>query len=85
MTKATGRAALRAAPPPDTDGRWIVPRGVAALLEELDLCGVPVDAVPAEARRVLDLNGVWVPDIRLSVALRTRRSRTQVQDLRLAA
>ena len=62
--------------PPDTDGRWITPRGVTAVLEELELCGVPVDAPLPEARRVLALSGVWVPDSTLSGVLTARRKAT---------
>ncbi|WP_157539189.1 hypothetical protein [Micromonospora sp. NBRC 110037] len=59
--------------PPDVDGRWITPRGVTAVLEELELCGVPVNAPLPEARRVLALSGVWVPDGTLTGVLKVRR------------
>lgn len=75
-----GRMRLPAVEVPDADGRWIVPRGVSAFLEELELCGVPADATPEEARRVLALNGVWVRESSMTLcrALKVRRSQAEV-------
>ncbi|MEU9742893.1 hypothetical protein AB0E12_27300 [Micromonospora chersina] len=57
---------------PDTDGRWITPTTVDALLEELELCGVPLDASLSEARRLLELSAVLAPDLLLGRTLRHR-------------
>ncbi|MEU1397156.1 hypothetical protein ABZ403_13990 [Micromonospora zamorensis] len=57
---------------PDVDGRWITPTSLAALLEELELCGVPLEATPKEARRLLELSCVWVPDRLLTKTLHLR-------------
>ncbi|MER5703971.1 hypothetical protein ABT023_18805 [Micromonospora sp. NPDC002296] len=58
---------------PRPDGAWITPRGVAAVVEELELCGVPLDATAASARCRLELNGVWVSYFMANMALRVRR------------
>ncbi|MFJ1538667.1 hypothetical protein ACIODS_09010 [Micromonospora chalcea] len=63
-----GKTAQRERP----EGDWLTPRGQDALLEELELCGVPLDASVWEARCRLELSGVWVTDCRLGGALRYR-------------
>ncbi|MFF5214790.1 hypothetical protein [Micromonospora sp. NPDC000442] len=54
------------------DGDWIMPRGLAAVMEELELCDVPLAASVREARCRLELNGVWVGHFMLGQALRER-------------
>lgn len=57
---------------PDGDG-WVVPSTRADLIEELDLCGVPLDAPPQQAAVLIELQGVWANSWMLQGALAKRR------------
>lgn len=59
---------------PDGDA-WTIPSTRADLIEELDLCGVPLDASPQRAAVLLELQGVWASPWMLQAALAKRRER----------
>jgi hypothetical protein len=63
---------------PDEDGRWVEVRDDAEVLDLLNRWEVPVSAETREARRVLDLSGVWVPQRVLTRVLTTRRDQSAV-------
>ncbi|MEU2171183.1 hypothetical protein [Micromonospora chersina] len=61
--------------PPTPSDEWRMPRSRAEIVTELDLCGVPLDADPTQARTLLELSGTWVSRVRVADALRYRRAR----------
>jgi hypothetical protein len=60
---------------PEPADEWRLPRTRAEIVEELDLCGVPLDADPRRARAMLECNGVWAIPTAVTDALRVRRER----------
>lgn len=60
-------------PPTPTD-EWRFPAGPEEIVAELDLCRVPLDATPTQARRLLELNGSWVRRKAVVPALQYRRT-----------
>jgi hypothetical protein len=63
-------------PPPDED-EWVTPSTRAEVIEELERCGVPLDALPLRACALLELQGVWAPVWMVQQALVWRRSVTK--------
>ncbi|WP_431936848.1 hypothetical protein [Micromonospora sp. RP3T] len=60
---------------PEPASEWYLPRTRGEVAEELDLCGVPLDAGPKTARALLETNGVWAVPTTVSAALAWRRTR----------
>ncbi|MFC3500823.1 hypothetical protein ACFOOK_07565 [Micromonospora krabiensis] len=57
---------------PEPLEEWRFPKNAREVAEELDLCGVPLDANPAQARVLLELNGTWACRAVVADALRWR-------------
>ncbi|MGW3783087.1 hypothetical protein ACWD5Z_00765 [Micromonospora chokoriensis] len=59
---------------PEPAEDWRYARTRAEVLDELELCGVPVDATPTRARCLLETNGVWATPTAVKEAQRYRRA-----------
>ncbi|MFI7333578.1 hypothetical protein [Micromonospora aurantiaca (nom. illeg.)] len=60
---------------PEPASEWYLPRTRGEVAEELDLCGVPLDADVKRARALLETNGVWAVPATVTAALAWRRTR----------